>query len=88
MKRYKSQRKLKAQTMTEYILLICLLAVGSIVVVGKLGNVIRAQLAASASKIAGVAPQERADQVMGDVNRHIRRGMDDFWKENQSSNSR
>lgn len=88
MKKIQRRRSQSAQTITEYILLVCLLAAGSIVVVTKLGNVIRAQLSAAAETISGTAASAKAKDQVKDINKHVSRGLDDFWKKNSSPESR
>lgn len=72
---------MKAQTMTEYLILVCLLAAGSVVVVKKFGDVVRAQISSAAYEIAGEAQSgDSAERVVKDIDKKTRRSMDDFWK--------
>jgi hypothetical protein len=71
----------RAQTMTEYLILVCLLAAGSIVVVTQLGDGIRAQLAAAAQRIAGTKATTRADQEVQNIQDKVDRDLKDFWKQ-------
>lgn len=71
----------RAQTITEYILIVCLLAAGSILVVKQLGDVVRAQMSAAAQRIAGQAATTRAEQEVQNIERHVKKSLDDFWKE-------
>jgi hypothetical protein len=67
--------------MTEYLILVCLLAAGSIVVVTQLGDGIRAQLAAAAQRIAGTKATTRADQEVQNIQDKVDRDLKDFWKQ-------
>ncbi len=67
--------------MTEYLILLCLLGAGSIVVVTKLGDGIRAQLAAAAQRIAGKSATSRASEKVEGVDQKVNRELDDFWKQ-------
>jgi len=83
MKRLSKNKKLKnaAQTMTEYLILLCLLAAGSIVVVTKLGDGIRAQLAAAAQRIAGRTATSKASEKVENIDQKVDRELNDFWKQ-------
>lgn len=77
----------KAQTMTEYIVIVCLLAVGSIFAVQQLSNVVRAQIGQAAHEIAGSNSYSgvKAEDQAKQIDRNIKKSMDDFWKNGSSS---
>ena|GEM_PF-4653884 len=72
----------RAQTMTEYLILVCLLAAGSVVIVSQFGNLIRGQISSAAYRIAGKSPPQgqKASEIVQNIDDKVRRGMDDFWK--------
>lgn len=67
--------------MTEYLILLCLIAAGSVVVVTKLGNGIRAQLTAAAQRIAGGTATSKAKEKVENIDQKVDRELDDFWKQ-------
>jgi Flp pilus assembly pilin Flp len=77
----KMKRATRAQTMTEYLILVCLLAAGSIVVVTQLGDGIRAQLGAAAQRIAGQTATTKAKEQVEGIDEKVDRDLGDFWKQ-------
>lgn len=77
----KRKSRRAGQGLTEYLLLVCLLVVGSIVVVTQLGDSIRAQLAIAAQRIAGKTSTIRANEKVEGIEKKTDRKLDDFWKQ-------
>ncbi|PIR23330.1 MAG: hypothetical protein COV44_03355 [Deltaproteobacteria bacterium CG11_big_fil_rev_8_21_14_0_20_45_16] len=72
----------RAQSLTEYLILVCLIAAGSVALVTQFGNVIRAQMSSAAYELAGQAQEggSAKDTVQG-IEKKTKRGLDDFWKD-------
>lgn len=73
--------KRKAQSLTEYLLLICLLTVASIPIVSILANVLRDRIEVSAQRIGGKAAEPRAEGYLKNASQKVHRGLDNFWKQ-------
>jgi len=68
--------------MTEYLILVCLIAVGSVLIIKQFSDVVRVQISAAAYEIAGQAHEgDSAKGVVGGIHRKVRRSLDDFWKD-------
>lgn len=76
----KIKRSTKAQTITEYMLLLCLLGVGLIPIVSTVSKVLQDQLEVSAHRIAGNAKRPRSAEHLNSSEEKVDRGLDDFWK--------
>ena len=78
----------KAQTMTEYLILVCLLGAGSVFVVQTFGNIVRTQISKAGREIAG-SPGSDIDKASDEANkldnRAVKKTLDDFA--NDKSNS-
>lgn len=77
----KSKSKTRGQTLTEYLLLVCLLAVGSLPIITILSNVLRDRVEVAAKRIGGQTRQSEADSILKSSDKKVRRGMHDFWKQ-------
>ena len=84
LKNTKSNKR-KAQTMTEYIILVCLVGAGCVLFAKEFGGVLRAQITSAASEIGGVASDGEKAKINTSVQRmrgKIKRGMNDFYSDN------
>ncbi|TVQ77255.1 MAG: hypothetical protein EA369_09435 [Bradymonadales bacterium] len=68
----------RAQTMTEYLLLVCLLAVALIPVTTILSKVIQEQVNVSARRIAGMSAESDAKRVAEQAKGKTKRDLADF----------
>jgi len=82
MKSISKSKSKRAQSLTEYLILVCLIAAGSVALVTQFGNVIRAQMSSAAYELAGQAQQggTAKNSVQG-IEKKTKRGLDDFWKD-------
>jgi len=73
MKKYSKKLKKLGQTMTEYIIIVALIAVASIAVVTIFSDQIRSLFAGSAKQLAGqdADPDDQTDGVDDEVNKTI-----------------
>lgn len=71
----------RGQTMTEYIILVAILAVGSIIAITALGGSVQEQVRASANRIAGQAGDSNAKEQANRAKGHSGKGMADFWRQ-------
>ncbi len=70
----------RGQTLTEYLLLLCLLVVGSIPIVGILSNVLRDQLKVAAERLGGKAADSRSNNYLQPASGKVVKDLHDFWK--------
>ena len=74
-KRMRSRRRQRGQGMTEYIIIVAMIAIGAIAVVTVFGDNIRALFGTSANALAGQNDQLETGTV---DNRETKKGLDDF----------
>lgn len=75
-----NRKKRVGQTLTEYLLLLCLIVVASIPIVGILSNVLRDQLKVTAERLGGQSAESRSDGYLKPAAGKVVRDLHDFWK--------
>lgn len=72
-------KKSSGQTLTEYLLLICLITVGSIPIIGILSNVLRDQMNSAAHRLADRTADSQSGEILRPAREKVRRNLADFW---------
>ena len=68
----------RGQTMLEYLLLIALIAVGSIGIITVLGDTLRVRIQNAANELVGEREMRDAKEITQGSDRHIRKSMENF----------
>ncbi|MGA0162704.1 MAG: hypothetical protein ACO3LE_00440 [Bdellovibrionota bacterium] len=76
-----NRKKRVGQTLTEYLLLLCLIVVASIPIVGILSNVLRDQLKVASERLGGETAESNSKNYLKPASGKVVRGLDDFWKQ-------
>ncbi len=81
-------RRIRGQGMTEYIIIVALIAIGAIAVYLAFGDVVRGQTAVIAATLAGEAAQEERERVTSGADRaqqnSVRRDLSDYDAESRA----
>lgn len=73
------RRRTQGQGMTEYIIIVALIAIAAIAVVGIFGNVVREQVGTMAESVAGVEATRDASGALGGLDEAAgQKGLQDF----------
>jgi Flp pilus assembly pilin Flp len=75
----------KGQGLTEYIILVALIAVASLGVVELLGTTVRYKTAQATAKLQGKAASTIGDPEEVKDNLYKKRNLSDFWKANEAN---